>query len=278
MLNVEFLTFGGGKLHFKRAAHTLAAQASQSKLFDKVEYYTEKDLVDDPLAFWRDHGNFILKNRKTGFGKYLWKPYIILKKLQLMEDGKILVYLDSGCRLNLLNEKSRLRFENYISYVINNDSLAMQLNDGDFGLRNLSESSWSTNTIMNELELSTNERQSNQIQAGILLLRNSKRIKDFVSKWFYYCTLHDYAFLNDSNPIRERNLNFFSSRYDQSVFSALYKKNRMFTIPDETFFSPSWLQSGMNHPIWAMRLRNGSLPNVRSLSNSLEKFLEFAKI
>jgi hypothetical protein len=177
-----------------------------------------------------------------------------------------------------LNEKSSLRFQNYLSYVINNDSLAMQLNDGDFGLRDLSESSWNTNIIMNELELSSYDRQSNQIQAGILFFRNSKRIRDFVSKWFYYCTHQDYTFLNDSDPIQERNLDFFSSRYDQSVFSALYKKNRMFTIPDETFFSPSWLQSGLNHPIWAMRLRNGSLPNVRSVRNSLEKFLELAKI
>jgi hypothetical protein len=49
-------------------------------------------------------------------------------------------------------------------------------------------------------------------------------------------------------------------RYDQSVFSLLYKKANYQTIPDETYFYPAWKSRGQYFPVWATRIKDGVDP------------------
>ena len=48
--------------------------------------------------FWNNHSEFILAN-KRGYGYWLWKPYLIMKTLEQMNDNDILVYADCGCEI-----------------------------------------------------------------------------------------------------------------------------------------------------------------------------------
>jgi len=66
-------------------------------MFNKIISYNDKDLNNDE-EFWKKHGNFI-ENNKRGNGYWIWKPYIIMKNLDLMNDNDILLYLDCGCEV-----------------------------------------------------------------------------------------------------------------------------------------------------------------------------------
>lgn len=63
--------------------------AERTKIFDKIILYTDKDLPDEIT-------HHELMKYKRGGGYWLWKPYIILKTLEEMEDNDILVYSDGG--------------------------------------------------------------------------------------------------------------------------------------------------------------------------------------
>ena len=63
-------------------------------------YYLKKD-----SEFWVKHGNFI-ENNKRGYGYWLWKSYIVKKQLELMKEGDILLYADSGCVMNMNGKKN----------------------------------------------------------------------------------------------------------------------------------------------------------------------------
>ena len=68
--------------------------------------------------FWKKNGDFIEKN-KRGYGYWLWKSYIIKKTMDMMKDGDILLYLDSGCEINILHHTlpNRDNLSTFIEYV-----------------------------------------------------------------------------------------------------------------------------------------------------------------
>ena len=52
----------------------------------------------DDSEYWNKHKNFILNTKhKKGHGYYIWKPYLIQKTMNKMNDGDILLYSDAGC-------------------------------------------------------------------------------------------------------------------------------------------------------------------------------------
>ena len=44
--------------------------------------------------------SFIQAHNQRGAGYWIWKPYIIWKTLQDVEDGDIVCYIDSACLIN----------------------------------------------------------------------------------------------------------------------------------------------------------------------------------
>ncbi|MDA0079651.1 hypothetical protein [Brachyspira hyodysenteriae] len=59
-----------------------------------------------------------------GFGYWCWKPFIVLKTLESMNDNDILVYADVGCHFN---KEGIDRFYEYLDLVINNSRLCFKL-------------------------------------------------------------------------------------------------------------------------------------------------------
>jgi hypothetical protein len=46
--------------------------------------------------FYNENKNIFKKYKTIGFGLYIWKPYIILEKLNEIEDGEFIYYQDSS--------------------------------------------------------------------------------------------------------------------------------------------------------------------------------------
>ena len=110
-----FLTFGAGSQDYLDALARISRQAEDLQVFDKVIGLNDKDLKDDG-PFWEKHGHFI-ETHWRGYGHWIWKPYIILKTLLSMNDGDLLMYLDSGCELDF-NHKGEL--DKYLEHVNRN--------------------------------------------------------------------------------------------------------------------------------------------------------------
>jgi hypothetical protein len=242
---------------YRRAALMLKKQAKRSGLFSDVKVWNPKEVrkrapqqYDNLQKLLNVHSG-----RKIGYGFWYWKPVVIEESLKLFPDNSILVYLDAGCYLNLDNDLAINRMRSYLVNTWKHGSFAMQLRDGEFGIQDLSEESWTRSFVLDHFGLTNQNRESNQIQAGVQFLMINSENLVFASKWRSYCEKDDFAYLigSDSQPSEISK----NHRYDQSIFSCLYKAERKYFLPDETYFEPSWTTDGREFPIWALRNRDG---------------------
>ncbi len=205
-----FITFGGGGTNFYKAVERLTTQAKSLNIFDKIIGYTDKDLKED-TEFWKQHSNFIL-NKKRGYGYWIWKSYLIKITLEIMNDNDILIYLDSGCEIDI---KKKEKFIECIDYIKKNNIVCT-----DSGLF---EKKYTKMDLLNYLNCNSAIYYNTiQLQAGAIGLKKCDIIKKFVDEW--YDTCYNYSLIDDS-PSKEKNLSeFIENRHDQSVFSLLFKK------------------------------------------------------
>ncbi len=120
--DIHCITFGGGSKRFRAAAHRLARQAAASGFFTAATAVTDLELLEDE-QFRAEHGAFAASNRR-GFGYWIWKPYILLRKLRNVRDGDIVFYCDAGCEINPLGAKV---FAEYVRLLQQNEVLLFRL-------------------------------------------------------------------------------------------------------------------------------------------------------
>lgn len=117
-----------------------------------------------------------------GYGKWIWKPYLILKKLEEIPLNHGVLYLDSGCILNTQQENARLRLLEYFSLAEKHGSLAMQLRDLQFSSSDLTDLRHSAPFLSDFPSISTVHLESFgnvtdgkvvSVQPGILILRKN---------------------------------------------------------------------------------------------------------
>ena len=100
-----FTTFGDS-LRYSQALRLISEEAQKMAVFDVIAPYTEKNL--DP-AWINKHLPFITSNPR-GFGYWMWKPQVIKQVFEQLQNDDIVVYADSGCRLNVEGKKRLLEY------------------------------------------------------------------------------------------------------------------------------------------------------------------------
>ena len=204
----HFLTYGSGEPYSRRAIE-LAKSALDPGNFDSATICSRKDL--DPT--------FCSQNQETlsverGGGLWLFKPYVILKKLLSMKDGELLCYCDS---LYLF----RCNFKPFMDEWLAKGDVGIAKNKPDepsFLERDFTK--MDAFHIMNvPFE---NASQTPQAWGGFLLLRKSMYTVRFVSAWLTYCT--DPRVLRNKPCIFGNPTGFRAHREDQSVLSLLAKQ------------------------------------------------------
>lgn len=85
-----FVSYGNERYY--SSLKRLKKEAESLGIFDEVKIMTEQDLSGDILS----HPLF---KHKRGGGYWCWKPWIIQKTLEELEEGDIVVYSDAGCQL-----------------------------------------------------------------------------------------------------------------------------------------------------------------------------------
>jgi hypothetical protein len=235
---LNFITFGGPNRNYHDAVDRLYKQAKLFDIFSTVTKYTEKDLQNDN-DFWTKHGKFIQNNRR-GYGYWLWKPYLILKKLKEIDDNDILLYLDAGCELDI-NGKNY--FINKFIPLTNEKkiiSTETSSNDIKFTKKDL--------VIFTKMENSP-LLADRHMQAGTLMMTNDNTIKKLFEE-FYQIASENYNLLDDSQSINKNHESFIEHRHDQSIFNMLVKKYNLINYDMST-------NDNIINPIRVLRNKSG---------------------
>ena len=249
---MHLCVFGGGP-GYGRSAKRLVKQAKKSGLFSSCRYIMDFDLASllpETLTHIRQIQS--IQKNNLGFGLWFWKPDVILEAMSQTRENEITLYMDAGCSLNLKTDSSIERLNGYAQNALHNGLFAMQLWDGEFGQKDLSDNYWGFSELNNLLQVDSDALKSNQIQAGIMFIKNCDSSRQLIQNWKDIMILDNYKYLVGPKDKKYR--------YDQSIFSLIYKKTGLPTIPDESYFYPYWEADGRNFPIWATRINDGVDP------------------
>lgn len=183
------------------------------KEFKTIFNYTGKWLED--AGFYNlPNARYILESSNTGYGFCSWKPYVILKTMDHIQDGDILFYLDTA---------DYVYNPNFYSWV---EHLAVDELDGRFfNINYYRHGDWTTKKCQQVMDCDNdfyyNQRQ---MEAGsIALIKNEENIK-FLEEWLYWCMVPD-AILKDRNPKEENDPGFVDHRTDQAILTNLFYRN-----------------------------------------------------
>lgn len=187
---------------FKKAQHFSSWAAKHWGRFDEIIEYGPDSL--DP-EFCIRHKDILAQKRGAGF--WIWKPYIIMKTLERMDEGDYLVYCDAGAFL-----------------IKSCDYIFDGMKNGDVWVSDipLIEREWTKPALFDEMGVVDNDYilNGNQMQGSIIGIRKSDASMAFVKKWDELCCKPDLLW-----PMRsdEPHGLCLAHREDQSILSVLCK-------------------------------------------------------
>jgi hypothetical protein len=237
MRKFVFITFGGPKEKFNNALIRICKEANNFSIFDEICSFNDTHLKED-FMFWYKNGHFIEKNQR-GYGYWIWKPYLIQKKLCELNEGDILVYADCGCEINI---NGKQRFLEYISML---DSDPNEYGIISFQMEHL-EKKWTKKAIFDWFKVDESIKNSGQCVGGIQIIKKNKHSSNVVNEWVNNIR---HELINDNTD--NEDFCFIENRHDQSIYSIIVKKYGSIKLPDETYFE-DW-NNGINYPILAKR-------------------------
>jgi len=237
------VTAGLGSYKWQLAGRRLARQANRSHLFSTVEAYDLVSLRRYIPEFYDEHGQFISENAR-GYGYWLWRPYLLLKKIKSLKEDEMIVFLDAGCELNI-NFESERRFLDYVKIAKDSGICIMRTS--------YLLTSWCKQDTLNSLSIRS-DSSIRTVEPGVLFLTKSDVNTELMEQWIYWSTKSNYHHLDDSPSKAPNGLNFVEHRHDQSLLTALLADRPDSTIEQESFFpDDSWRTAGANFPIWVTR-------------------------
>jgi len=214
-----FITFGGPEENYHDAVKRLTKEVEDIHVFDHVIGYTDLDLKKDN-NFWEKHSAFCEKNNYfgVGYGCWIWKPYLILKTMELMDYNDVISYTDAGC--TILNNGEYNKHQEDMTKLIQRCKQCEIL----FTSTSQPEKYYSKTDLIKYLNMDTNEvLNSAQYQAGVLFIKKTRRTVKFLNHWYNTMCIYHLADGNLSRYNKELP-EYKASRHDQSVFSLLAKK------------------------------------------------------
>jgi len=195
-------------------------QEAKSLPIDTIYAYKDTDLWMFP-DFYHKHYHFI-KSNKRGYGYRIWKPYLTLMTLSLLNENDILVYADAGCTI----QASGLdRFNDYIK-LVNESKTGIVSFQLDF-----KEKQWTKIDLYHHLD-ATDHLEAEQLLATVFIVRKCDESVAIIKKW--YETSCHYNLLDDSNSVAKNDPSFKEHRHDQSIFSLIRHQSGSTVLPDET--------------------------------------------
>jgi hypothetical protein len=169
-------------------------------------------------------------NCSRGAGYWLWKPYIINKMLDTMNEGDIVFYLDSKY---YFIEEIRNLYENIIK---NNDIIVWKNkpNEPIWFMKNWCKMDVIEKYKMNEKIFKEN---AEDCWAGALIVKKTPNTIKYIKEWLEMCCI--YEDITDSPSILENTSDFREHRHDQSLLSIILHKYNI----EMQYFEKKYLQN-----------------------------------
>ena len=210
-----FLFFGDDKL-FKHQKIRLKAQAKNTGWFDEIIVETPDTISE----FIQEHKELFAYER--GFGYWLWKPHIILKTLNRLNEGDLLFYADAG---TTIVEHRDNRFRAYCDLLSSSSKPVIIFSSG-YQERPFHKMEVLKRFQMDGVTLDKNENFLNSfaVEAGIFMCRKSSYTLSFVQEWFDLMTEDNYVLTTDESTYDTQVEGFIDHRHDQSIYSLLISK------------------------------------------------------
>lgn len=248
-MNKYFVTFGTKKYY--NSINRIVNEAKEFNFFDFIFNFDE--------SIFDNNFNKILEKKERGYGFWLWKPYIILQTLNLMNENDILIYCDSGCKLFI---EAKKRLQEYFSLLEKSEYCSLS-----FQLRYI-EKDWTKRDL---LELFKGLENTNQLMATSFLLKKNKKSLELVNNWLNISLMENQHFINDTLSRLPNYPSFQDHRHDQSIFSLLRKAQGTLILGDEVD------ETDGVFPIRAFRIRTDGIlikePLNEYFNNDLLKLL-----
>ena len=193
-----------------------------------------------------------------GSGYWLWKPLLLKKTFDMMQEGDYCVYADAGCTVNP-NGKERLNY--YFDLMEKeNTGIFRFLFEGTKELTSTNHKVFEFFNVDKDVEF----MNSYHLMATVLIFKKCKNSIDFINKYYEIATTSPDIFSDIHNDYVV-NTEYKDHRHDQSVSSCLAKLGKVTTISDETYSPDNGatpIMEGMSHlfyirkvPFLATRIR-----------------------
>jgi len=194
--------------------------------FDSVIQWNRTDLDDSFLEETKD-----IINQNRGAGYWIWKPYVIRKTLEMVNQNDIVFYSDAAAVF--------IRDMNPIfDAIIQNDIIGFEL------AGHHKEGVWTRKSCIQKIGLDPETtRHTDQRMASFIGIKNCERSRNIIDEYLSFCKIPDMVLdLEEDSPLEE----FKEHRHDQSVWSLITKKHDVEIIPDPTQWGIKHQQSTEN--------------------------------
>ena len=225
---VVLMAFASNDL--KKSINRLSIQAKDSNFYSKIKIFNSKNLPSD-LAIKLSH--LLSINKKRGYGYWIWKPYLIKKVFDELENGDIINYLDIGCHII---KENIIKFNEYLNFINMNDKWILPFQyHTNFNYENKKilfpnrlEKAYTKGDLLNYFGYYDNEDiiKSPQYWAGCFFIKKTDKSISFLNEWL---EVFDKKFdlIDDSFSKIKNYSDFVENRHDQSVYSLLCKKYKL---------------------------------------------------
>lgn len=253
-MNKVLITYGDSA--FEESKKRICREAMQTSVFDSIIPYGPQDITKE----LQESKVFSVKR---GGGLWSWKPDIILKTMNKLNDGDLLFYCDAGCTLQKSKEWTDVYFRDLQQFDIRAIKIYQR------------NKKWIRKEIIDYFN-NNPENWLNQFQVcATIAIKVTPFTRDFVKEWrnlmIKYpkfvmdvtCEEKDYQF-----PC------FIENRHDQALYSALiykYLSNGLICLPWEHI---EGVDPYRRQAIIATRLKSGEVlsQNFKSMIFSYFKW------
>ncbi len=199
-----YITFSHGDAYDANANYALTKAIN--KKFDILISYKLKHIDQ---AFFAANKHIL--NQKRGSGYWLWKPYFILKTLESLPEGSIVMYNDAG-----------LSFTGDIDKYI--EKMTDSKKDLVFFFNFHTNRKYIKKETYKIMDMNEKYRDDLQLDARSIIIKKSPQSMKYIKQWLDLCT--NERLLTDKKFSTEPEFeDFIDHRHDQAILTLLHYKD-----------------------------------------------------
>jgi hypothetical protein len=168
------------------------------------------------------HHDFIEAQRQ-GYGLWIWKPSVILRRLQTIAENDILVYCDAGMHLN---KHGMMRYYDYLSKLNTRDMVVFLTNPATYKAQHYVKRD-AIDAYFPEFA----NRLDPYHYAGVMIFKNTPKTRKILTEWFTLC--ENEHFIDHSESVAENLPSFQGSDCDNGLWNLCLAKHSdaFFAVP-----------------------------------------------